>query len=282
MMTTEFIIALGAVTAALIAGFFSFLNLVIAKEQKVSEFRQAWADALREDISKYISNISFISESYRVRDIDDEGISNHEFIKTLQPNYDEASSSYTSIFLRINPDDTDPELRRLNLAFLSQLHQVRSAVHDERYEEAFELASELKTLSHPILKAEWERVKSGEPTYKRSRIFAFSLLMAGFIMIGAIILTDNSQSSLPSVCHQPVPACPVDQSISQLALLDTKIDSVLEHQIAFFDITDTLSKQEKAILSKISSSALELDRHLDRHLEILAKNIRNESASKQQ
>lgn len=39
-------ISIGAVGAAIIAGFFSIVSLIIGKEQKTSEFRQAWIDAL--------------------------------------------------------------------------------------------------------------------------------------------------------------------------------------------------------------------------------------------
>ena len=38
--------AIGAIAAALIAGLISLLGLIISKEQKVSDFRQAWIDAL--------------------------------------------------------------------------------------------------------------------------------------------------------------------------------------------------------------------------------------------
>ena len=48
--------AIGAIAAASIAGLLAFLGLIIAKENKTSEFRQAWIDSLRLDLSKLISN----------------------------------------------------------------------------------------------------------------------------------------------------------------------------------------------------------------------------------
>ena len=44
-------VAIGTMIAAFIAGLVSLLSLIISKEQKVSEFRQAWIDALRAEIS---------------------------------------------------------------------------------------------------------------------------------------------------------------------------------------------------------------------------------------
>lgn len=43
-------LSVGAVGAAMIAAFVSFLGLIIGKEQKTSEFRQAWIDALRSEL----------------------------------------------------------------------------------------------------------------------------------------------------------------------------------------------------------------------------------------
>jgi hypothetical protein len=49
-------IAVGATIAALIAGLVSLLGLIISKEQKTSEFRQAWIDSLRAETSAFISH----------------------------------------------------------------------------------------------------------------------------------------------------------------------------------------------------------------------------------
>ena len=50
--------ALGAIFAALIAGFFSYLNLIISKESKISEFRQDWVDHLRTEIGNYAASVN--------------------------------------------------------------------------------------------------------------------------------------------------------------------------------------------------------------------------------
>ena len=48
------IVAMATVTASLITAIISFVNLTLTKEQKISEFRQAWIDALREDLSIFL------------------------------------------------------------------------------------------------------------------------------------------------------------------------------------------------------------------------------------
>ena len=44
------------VVAALIAALISFVNLTLSKEQKTSEFRQAWIDGLREELATLFSS----------------------------------------------------------------------------------------------------------------------------------------------------------------------------------------------------------------------------------
>ncbi|WP_157174385.1 hypothetical protein [Thiocystis violascens] len=51
----QLFIAAGAIIAALITGAFSYFNLVRSKDAKVSEFCQEWIDALRTEISIYVS-----------------------------------------------------------------------------------------------------------------------------------------------------------------------------------------------------------------------------------
>ncbi|RRF16208.1 hypothetical protein [Klebsiella pneumoniae] len=42
------------IIAAMIAGFIAFIGMIITKENKVSEFRQAWINEFREEVSYLI------------------------------------------------------------------------------------------------------------------------------------------------------------------------------------------------------------------------------------
>src|ERR1700733_8509302 len=61
-MSPEIIAALvtviGLLFAALIAARVSYVGLLISKESSVSQFRQAWVDALREDIAELVGRYS--------------------------------------------------------------------------------------------------------------------------------------------------------------------------------------------------------------------------------
>jgi hypothetical protein len=53
-------LALGVIIAAVITGFISFAGLILAKEQKTSEFRQSWIDSLREEMSEYLAQLGIL------------------------------------------------------------------------------------------------------------------------------------------------------------------------------------------------------------------------------
>ena len=59
-------VAIGAVTAALIGAIISLVGLIVAKESKVSEFRQSWIDALRSELSAFLTNANSVVSSKKI------------------------------------------------------------------------------------------------------------------------------------------------------------------------------------------------------------------------
>src|SRR5450830_340152 len=53
---TPLIPVIGTVAAALVAGGIARANLIASKESKISEFRQSWINALRDDLAALFSN----------------------------------------------------------------------------------------------------------------------------------------------------------------------------------------------------------------------------------
>jgi hypothetical protein len=207
-MTPQTLIAIGAVTAALIAGFFSFLNLIISKEQKVSEFRQDWINNLRDEISQYISAITFLAKTHLIKSKNGEA-HDLEYANAISQHYDNASRAYTSIILRVNPEDKDLRLRKLNNELLDNIESVRNAVREGQYADALNLSDELPKLARPILKHEWERVKSGERLYKLSRFFAALILVSGLVMSGVSVTyyLNHGEPSTPAA-NKPIQPAP--------------------------------------------------------------------------
>ncbi|MDH1211736.1 hypothetical protein N5C38_11815 [Pseudomonas chengduensis] len=184
------LVAAAAIAAAAIAGSFSYLNLITAKESKVSEFRQQWIDALRASIAEYLSAFSYISILYKhFSEKDGEKKDRFEMAKEVQDTYSRVNRSYNDIILRINAAESDPEGQKLNDAFLAALAQTREHYNRGRYMEAFRACDAVRDAGKPLLKFEWKRVKRGEPSYNKAKGVAFSVLVAGLVAaVGLAVL----------------------------------------------------------------------------------------------
>jgi len=170
----------GVIAAALIAGFFSFLNLVISKQQKISEFRQSWIDKLREDVSKYTASITYLASTNKIW-IDGGRKNPQQYYESVRIAFTDAAEAFTSIVLRINPSDGNKKIKPKNDAFLSTMNAVRDAVRADQYEVARKKADELTEKVQPILKHEWKRVKKGEAIYRLTQAVALLVLVVGLV-----------------------------------------------------------------------------------------------------
>ncbi|WGQ34073.1 hypothetical protein QEZ63_09185 [Alcaligenes faecalis] len=182
--------AAAAIAAAVIAGSFSYLNLITAKESKVSEFRQQWIDALRASIAEYLSAFAYISILYKhFSEKDDEKKDRFEMAKEVRDTYFRVNRSYNDIILRINEAECDPEGQKLNDAFLVALAQTREHYNRGHYIEAFRACDAVRDAGKPLLKFEWKRVRRGEPSYNKAKGLALSVLVAGLVAaVGLAVL----------------------------------------------------------------------------------------------
>jgi hypothetical protein len=173
------LIPIGVIVAALIAGFFSLLNLIVSKEQKVSEFRQQWIDSLRHELADHMAAVVSLA-SMRELQCD----SDKDFVKATSELQQRVTATYTSIKLRINPDDSDCNIKGLNIEVLRLLDNGRSLYSESKWKEAQLNCNEITQAAIPMLKEEWKRVKTGEKVYvwsKRVALLVFSLSLAALI-----------------------------------------------------------------------------------------------------
>src|SRR2546425_12855989 len=127
--------AIGAVMAAIIAAGISFLVTVLSKEQKTSEFRQAWIDALRNDLSEFISTIDALTSFLRIKA--SRSATPAEVVSFLQEKYVDVQRmgvSYHRIMLRLNPDEHTALIATLQelLAVMSSHAKAVDESHVER------------------------------------------------------------------------------------------------------------------------------------------------------
>jgi len=90
----------GTIIAALITAVISFLGLIISKESKVSEFRQAWIDALRAEIAAVITHARAIYYAARLNPPGNSTEWQHFRDDTVASN-----DAWAKIKLRLNPKE---------------------------------------------------------------------------------------------------------------------------------------------------------------------------------
>ncbi len=171
--------AIGAITAAMVAGGISFIVSVLAKDQKTSEFRQAWIDALRDDLAELISLFFVISDM--VREMMRQGKEERE-ITTLLFEKDESFYKLemvtARIRLRINPSEHNNLLSTifaLKAYFRSGQMLLDSKAAEVRVDE---LINERQL----ILKREWKRVKRGEQGFVATKWMSLLILVTALFL----------------------------------------------------------------------------------------------------
>lgn len=186
--------AVATLVAALIAGAVAFINLTLTKELKTSEFRQAWIDALREDLAKFLGAARAFARAVEVvhtfgheyKDkvpllIGDEKIGELRY---------QAAETLSRIKLRLNPEEPEHEelLRLLVKAVRIQNEALASGGGVADALADIEAANEY---ARPVLKKEWKRVKQGELPFRIARnwltpfIFLVSIAFLAFMWNGA-------------------------------------------------------------------------------------------------
>ncbi|RVT95314.1 hypothetical protein EOD42_17170 [Rhodovarius crocodyli] len=189
-------ISVGAVGAAVIAGIFSLVGLIITKEQKVSDFRQAWIDELRKCFIFYISNINSISDIIR-------SSPGKLDIEKLNSKYVSLNEANVGIKLRINPTE---ELSKKLLDIMNKFEHLASKNALLTPENIRKLELEFFKCSQEILKFEWKRVKKGELAFIMTKYIAgISVIIAVFLLVWSAL----SNKAMDSTQNSPNPILPI-------------------------------------------------------------------------
>lgn len=189
------LVPLGAVLAACITGAISFITLIISKEQKTSEFRQAWIDGLRTELSDFASqarrisaeetplNLKMLSGSF----VEQLEARNEELLRPdlFHENSQRMAQAYYALRLRLNPIEGD------NQKLLNHLDKTYTILNTYtegiRYDKTVEELDALACVAQNILKCEWTRVKEGEKRFKAATFAAkWIAIVLGFTFIALI------------------------------------------------------------------------------------------------
>lgn len=178
-MPDSIFIPIGVVAASIIAGLFSFISLVLSKEQKISEFRQKWIDSLREEISTFIGCIVTVANIFRrIEQARNNGVESEFSRSDMKELQVSASEAYTRIHLRLNPKDNNSEVT----ALIQALEELRQLAKKSEWEMVEDKIEDIRPKAQVVLKLEWERVKNGEPAFRRAK------RVAAFLVVSALAL----------------------------------------------------------------------------------------------
>lgn len=186
---TPLIPVIGTVAAALVAGGIARANLIASKETKVSEFRQAWINALRDDLAALFSNTRTLARAVQESrapqsdEVEKFGIEKTKITAVRHG----AAETYHRIRLRLNRKQPDhEELLRLLTAMMGA--QQSYMLNKEGDVSAPITAVEQAALyAEGVLKTEWETVKFGERAY-RAAVRTTTITLIGSLTILAVVV----------------------------------------------------------------------------------------------
>lgn len=196
-------IAIGAIVAAIIGAMISLVSLVISKESKVSEFRQAWIDSLRSELSAFASNLNALCDANMI----DFGSPAERFEK-MKEHTTKLNESLFSVALRLNVAEETSEKVKMSMVKLAQ--SVKNPDCFEKHQFDIDQVNFIEN-ANALLKQEWKRVKAGEPVYKWTRrISAFTIAA---LSVGIIIaFTSNLISEREQAISPPLQSTQIEKS----------------------------------------------------------------------
>jgi hypothetical protein len=155
------------------------VNLIISKEQKVSELRQAWIDALRNDISEYVGHLFSFRASWAATSAAPplSGDVGAAFIKEQVETIQKLETLATRILLRVNPSE-----HNALVVLLQDADRIISSKKTLAESDALDMTIKaILTESQKLLKREWERVKAGETGFRLMRGASFALIFLALV-----------------------------------------------------------------------------------------------------
>jgi hypothetical protein len=159
--------------AAFVTAFVALMVVIITKEQKVSEFRQAWINDLRADLAEAISAGSALTIIIQVLDSDDDKDDLHrEWARFV--------AALARVELRLNLGEKPHQDLEACIRKAEELMR-RLEGDSTDYDPAVWIAlqDQVMAVARPLLKIEWDRVKAGEPVYRLAK----GLLVAAMVVL---------------------------------------------------------------------------------------------------
>lgn len=177
--------ALATAVAAFLAAVIALVNMLNSKDQKTTEFRQAWINGLRGHITDFAAQARLIAAAVQTAKRYDPNVFTRDSkaYESYSSNRELISTAYYAIRLHFKPGD--PDLRKLE-GPMNKILSLLSKPSSLEFSKITPALDELTDESRRILKKEWTRVKAGENTYRFTRYAALLIVITS--LTGAVFL----------------------------------------------------------------------------------------------
>ena len=180
-------IAIGSIVAATIAALISLLGLIVSKEQKTSEFRQAWIDALRSEFAELIAHTNGIHGVAMAG-----YVTPKETWEAAREHFVGVNLATAHVRLRLNPSEPNSQ------AVLKEIEKLERHLNPGRLnaDELNAIEKDLVAAAHILLKNEWVRVRAGEITFRVTKWLAALLVVSGVAFLAFKLVNERANQSL--------------------------------------------------------------------------------------
>lgn len=208
-------VPIGVVAAALIAGSIAYTGFISTKESKVSEFRQAWINELREEIATYVSRVDAL-----IKHVDRGNLIRMSIVDPMSKKldhselYSEMLKSRISIMLRINSKEEKPEDFERNDLFLRLIESIYKNFEDGKTAAVYQDIELLTDASRCLLKHEWNRARDGEKRFQIAKDWSQRGIRWTATLLLALLMATAYEAYLAGV-----PPSPCARSASAAAAL---------------------------------------------------------------
>lgn len=188
-------VAIGAILAAVIAGFFSFANLVSSKENKISEFRLSWIDGLRDEIAEYSASVQELVRVEGLRETYQQSTKTdleleQQWFENSKEAFHKAIKMMSCIQMRLNPEHVKNDPESYEAVLMRHIINSRDEFNKENFQNASKCCIEIREVASDLLKSTWDTVKRGESDYRKIRKHAWTTVKSGVVLsaVSSIIL----------------------------------------------------------------------------------------------
>jgi hypothetical protein len=164
--------------AGIIAGLIAYLTSLISKDIKTSEFRQAWIDDIRQDISDLIAQ-SVAIRGIKALQLSSAALTMPQALESAKPHFEKITVAKCKIMLRLNPKEKYCKRISRDIAALEKLTDDWTNLNQDASKK---LEAAIADNAQLMLKKEWGRVKRGEPLFFITKLVALGLLIASVLL----------------------------------------------------------------------------------------------------